>query len=438
MNIHVQKTEAEIGFAETFDAVSDGLPGGAALRGVRADAMKRFVAMGLPSRRSESYRYTDLKSLVAAPARPQRLDEADLSDEDVVRAKGRLGTIDAHTMLFLNGRYRMDGSDGFYPLSAAVEVDDHWVHEALNSAATNKKDLQADAVFALNTGLMADGYVLDVTASSEKPFHAVFTSRGEAGLQVTRNVVRIAAGAKATLIETFSSLDGGAQQANNMTQIVLDEGASLDHIRVQDQNFETTHLDSCVVDCGETSSYRAFVLTTGCKISRNSVFSLLSGEHVEFDYSGVFLGRDKQHSDTTMYVDHAVPHGTSRELFKTVLDDDARAVFQGKVMVKPQAQKTDGKQMSQALLLSETAEFDGKPELEIFADDVVCGHGATSGQIDEDLLFYLRARGIPEDQARGLLIQAFVGEALEQISSDDIREALADVAVDWFVSSQAS
>ena len=149
------------------------------------------------------------------------------------------------------------------------------------------------------------------------------------------------------------------------------------------------------------------------------------------DISGAFLMRGRQHCDTTLLVEHRVPRCTSRELFKVVLADEARGVFQGKIVVAPGAQKTDGKQMSQALLLSEAAEFDSKPELEIFADDVVCGHGATSGQIDEDLLFYLKARGIPDVEARALLIQAFVGEALERVEDEALRDALARASAAW-------
>ena len=156
-----------------------------------------------------------------------------------------------------------------------------------------------------------------------------------------------------------------------------------------------------------------------------------SGEGASLNLNGAFMARGKQHIDTTLVVDHAVPHCTSRELFKGVLDDTAKGIFQGKIIVQPHAQKTDGKQMAQALLLSETAEFDSKPELEIFADDVVCGHGATSGQIDEELLFYLRARGIPEPKARALLIAAFVGEALDQIEDEAVREGLLAAAEDW-------
>jgi Fe-S cluster assembly protein SufD len=166
-------------------------------------------------------------------------------------------------------------------------------------------------------------------------------------------------------------------------------------------------------------------------VARSQVYLRFAGEGSAADISGAFLLRGQQHGDTTLLVEHRVPQCTSRELFKCVLDDEARGVFQGKIIVSPGAQKTDGKQMSGALLLSEGAEFDSKPELEIFADDVVCGHGATSGQINDDLLFYLEARGVPEAQARALLIQAFVGEALEKIDDEALRDALSRASAEW-------
>ena len=172
-------------------------------------------------------------------------------------------------------------------------------------------------------------------------------------------------------------------------------------------------------------------MNTGAALARNQIYVRFDGEGAATDISGATLAQGSQHCDTTLVVEHNVPACESRELFKLVLNDEARGVFQGKIIVTPDAQKTDGKQMSQALLLSETAEFDSKPELEIYADDVVCGHGATSGQIDEDLLFYLRARGLPEAQARALLIQAFVGETFEALDDEVIGDAFAEVAADW-------
>ena len=191
------------------------------------------------------------------------------------------------------------------------------------------------------------------------------------------------------------------------------------------------HLSTWLVELGADARYDAFQFSTGASLTRNQVYLCFAGEGSAADISGAFLLRARQHCDTTLLVEHRVPRCTSRELFKGVLDGEARGVFQGKIIVSPGAQKTDGKQMAGALLLSETAEFDSKPELEIFADDVVCGHGSTSGQIDEELLFYLEARGIPESQARALLIQAFVGEALEKVEDETLREALGHASADW-------
>jgi Fe-S cluster assembly protein SufD len=164
---------------------------------------------------------------------------------------------------------------------------------------------------------------------------------------------------------------------------------------------------------------------------RNQIGVAFKGENARIDISGTFLVRENQHIDTTLIVDHAVPRCTSRELFKGVLEDYGRGVFQGKVIVRPNAQKTDGKQMAQVLMLSPYAEFDSKPELEIYADDVVCGHGSTSADLDEDLVFYCRSRGIPEAQARALLIESFIGEAIEKVERDDVRKALAELARQW-------
>jgi Fe-S cluster assembly protein SufD len=194
---------------------------------------------------------------------------------------------------------------------------------------------------------------------------------------------------------------------------------------------EATHLANWLVDIGAGADYRGFQLTSGTGLARNQLAVTFKGEGANLDLSGAFLARGSEHVDTALLVDHAVPACTSRELFKGVLEDEAQGVFQGKVIVRPGAQKSDGKQMAQVLLLSPNAEFDSKPELEIYADDVVCGHGSTSADLDEDLLFYCRSRGIPEAEARALLIESFVGEALAKVEREDVRDALTLLARDW-------
>jgi Fe-S cluster assembly protein SufD len=212
-----------------------------------------------------------------------------------------------------------------------------------------------------------------------------------------------------------------------LTQVELEEGARLAHLKCALSGSET-HVGTWLADLGKETAYRAFQFTAGTGLARNGVYATFKGEGGRLDISGIFLGRGGEHIDTTLVVDHAVPRCESRELFKGVLADRARGVFQGKVIVRPDAQKSDGKQMAQALLLSQDAEFDSKPELEIHADDVVCGHGSTAAELDEDLLFYLRTRGIPVAEARALLIESFIGEALEKIEDEAVREAFAALA----------
>ncbi|MGI9423474.1 MAG: SufB/SufD family protein, partial [Hyphomicrobiaceae bacterium] len=194
---------------------------------------------------------------------------------------------------------------------------------------------------------------------------------------------------------------------------------------------DVTHLSTSQVSVGGDASYRGFQYTSAVALARHQVIAHFTGENAKLDLSGAFLARGKQHVDNTLVVNHELPGCESRELFKGVLDDDARGVFQGKVIVQPEAQKTDGKQMAQALLLSESCEFDSKPELEIYADDVICGHGSTCAEIDPEMVFYCRSRGIPEETARALLIEAFISEAIEQVEQESVAAALGEMASAW-------
>jgi Fe-S cluster assembly protein SufD len=194
---------------------------------------------------------------------------------------------------------------------------------------------------------------------------------------------------------------------------------------------DAVNITSDIITIGARSKLNLFNMTRGGAVSRFQGFIKMAGEGSELSANGVNLLKGTQHGDTTLVVDHAVPHCTSREIFRAVLDDRAHSVFQGRIIVRPGAQKTDGKMMTRALLLSDESEADNKPELEIFADDVTCGHGATSGALDETLLFYLRARGLSEKEAQALLIQAFLGEAIEQIGNDELREFASSVAQHW-------
>jgi Fe-S cluster assembly protein SufD len=219
--------------------------------------------------------------------------------------------------------------------------------------------------------------------------------------------------------------------SNVSTTVDIGDDASLTHVKLVAERDQGVHLATLRARLGAHAIYRPFQMSIGGRITRNDIEVAYGGEGGNLDLSGAFLGRGETHIDTTLVVDHAVPRCQSRELFKGVLDGHAKGVFQGKIIVRPNAQKTDGKQMAQALMLSPDAEFDSKPELEIYADDVVCGHGSTAAEIDEDLLFYCRSRGIPLETARALLVESFIGEAIERIEHEAIRSALAERALGW-------
>jgi len=291
-----------------------------------------------------------------------------------------------------------------------------------------------DAVIALNLALMSGGIALKLGkgATLDKPVHLIHVADNrEPASSFTRHVIVVEEGASLDLLESYASLGSAASLGSTVTEALVSDNAALNHVKLQVEHPDTTHLSACLIGLKRDARYNGFQFSTGAGLTRNQINAGFDGEGSAVNISGAFLMRNKQHCDTTLLVEHRVPHCSSRELFKVVLDDEARGIFQGKIIVSPNAQKTDGKQMAGALLLSESAEFDSKPELEIFADDVVCGHGSTSGQIDEDLLFYLESRGIPEVQARALLIQAFVGEAVERIDHEGLREALSRASAEW-------
>jgi Fe-S cluster assembly protein SufD len=281
---------------------------------------------------------------------------------------------------------------------------------------------------------MGDGAVIQVGAGVvvEAPIHLQFVASGDTPVSsFPRTLVVVEEGARAMFIESH---EGGGQadhQVNTALELVVGDHAHVDHVKITAQGERMLHLSTLIAKVGAHARFNQFSFTTGGATVRNQLYLHFAGDETVAGIRGASLLGDRQHVDTTMVVDHASRGCQSREVFKSVLDGESRGVFQGKIIVRPGAQKTDAKMMTQALLLSEAAEADNKPELEIYADDVQCGHGATAGALDEDLLFYLRARGIPPKQAEALLIQAFVGEAIEGIEHAGLREALNEAVAAW-------
>src|SRR4030095_15685795 len=229
----------------------------------------------------------------------------------------------------------------------------------------------------------------------------------------------------ATLVESYIAADGAkAYQAHDSLIVTIGDNSRLDQVRLVEDGREAINISSAVITLGAHAHFNTFGMTSGAAVSRYQATIAFAGEHSSVETNGVNLLTGRQHADTSLFMDHAVPHCTSREVFRAVADDRGHSVFQGRIIVRPHAQKTDAKMMTRALPLSDAAEADNKPELEIFADDVVCGHGATAGALDPGLKFYLMSRGIHEKEAEALLVQAFIGETIEEIAHEGIREAL--------------
>jgi Fe-S cluster assembly protein SufD len=238
-------------------------------------------------------------------------------------------------------------------------------------------------------------------------------------------------GARVMLVESYEGPAGCGYQANAALEVFVGDAAHVDHVKIIGEGADAMHISTLAAAIGARARFNTFTFTAGGAVIRNQLFLKFDGEETVANISGATLLKGRQHADTTLVATHIARGCQSREVFKSVLDEEAHGVFQGRIMVRPGAQQTDAKMMTRALLLSEQAEADNKPELEIFADDVTCGHGATAGALDESLLFYLRARGLSEKEAQALLIQAFVGEAIEQIASDDLREHAVSAAERW-------
>ena len=246
-----------------------------------------------------------------------------------------------------------------------------------------------------------------------------------------RSLVVVERGARAMVIESHEGPAGSDYQVNAALELFVGDDAHVDHVKIIGEGADALHVSTLAAAIGAHARFNAFSFTVGGAVVRNQLFLKFDGEGIVAGIRGATLLKGRQHADTTLVINHVAPDCQSREVFKTVLDDEAHGVFQGRIIVRRHAQRTDAKMMTRALLLSERAEADNKPELEIFADDVQCGHGATAGAIDDDLKFYLLARGIPAAEAEALLIQAFLGEAIEGIEHAGLREALLDTVAAW-------
>ncbi|MGB0085371.1 MAG: Fe-S cluster assembly protein SufD [Rhodomicrobiaceae bacterium] len=421
-----------------YQRVADRLPGSREIRVLRDAAIRDFAAKGLPHRRIEEWKYTDLRRLMTEAYAPALGDMPRLTAAQLEDWLGEAAGIDAVKLVLVNGVLD-ERLSSIGELASGVEVRS--LADALQSppdwltAALGKINEQnGEIVTLLNTAFMSGGVVLRLAdgVALPRPVHLIHVAAGDEPLAASiRNVLLAGKGVEATFIESYVSAKGTAAQINAVTEVRAASGAKLRHYKIDSENHQSQHLASAMIDLADGADYLGVSFADGAALARHQTFLTFNGDGTRAHFYGAQLLCDRQHCDMTLLINHDAVGCESREHVKAVLTDQAQGVFQAKVIVQPGAQKTDGRQMAQGLLLSENAEFDAKPELEIYADDVKCNHGATCGALDEDLMFYLRTRGILEPEARSLLIQAFIGEVLDKVEHEGLREALVSKAARW-------
>ncbi len=429
------KTAAETHLAKAFAALRGGLADDA-IAGRREAAFRRFETQGLPHRRVEEWKYTDLRTLMR-DVKPLA-GAPDAQAKARAKSAGRMfASIGARRIVFVDGAFVPELSDvaGIEPglkISSLADVLPGPAAPMERLAAAGPAE--GDVAYALNTAFMGDGAVIEVAAGVEiaQPLHLVFVQGAQRAAAVfSRSLVVLGAGAGLTLLESHEGPDGMDYQVNTALDLVVGDRARLDRVKVNAEGDAALHLATLSASIGARAQVSDFAFLTGGHVVRNQLFVHCAGAGTTLRLGGASLLKGRQHGDNTLLVDHVAGGCEARELFKSVLDGASRGVFQGKIIVRPQAQKTDARMMARALLLSEDAEADNKPELEIFADDVQCGHGATSGALDPNLKFYLMSRGIPESEAEALLIQSFVGEAIDTVGHGGVRDVLTAATQQW-------
>ncbi|HUF66036.1 MAG TPA: Fe-S cluster assembly protein SufD [Gemmatimonadaceae bacterium] len=396
---------------------------------LRREAIARFGELGFPTMKNEDWHFTSVAPISArsfrmpVPGAGPAVTQSELDGFE-------FGHPEWPTLTFVNGRLNpglstassLPSGATLKSLRAAIDAGEDVVERWLGRIT----DHRSAAFTALNTAFFADGAVLHVGRNVvlDAPIHLVFVSVGSDTAAHPRNLVVLEQGAAAAVVETYLSFGDDVSLTNAVTEIRIGDGARLDHVKVQRESAASYHVGTSDARQGRDSAYHSFSYATGADLSRTNIYTVLDGEGGHATLHGLYMVEGTQHVDHQTRIEHAQPNCTSYEVYKGVLDGRSHGVFNGKVYVRPEAQKTDGKQSNNNLLLSPNARVDTKPQLEIFADDVKCTHGATIGRLDENALFYFRSRGIPEQRARILLTYAFAAEVIEEIELEPVRTEL--------------
>jgi Fe-S cluster assembly protein SufD len=427
------RTPAEAAIIEMFAPVRERSP--ASVRPLREAALARFERQGLPHRRVEEWKYSDLRTRLKSAAPPAARPDVQTAKAALKAAGDAFAAMDRYRLVLIDGWFFPELSDVAAMESdgiAIAGVGEGLVRDGLADLMAVPGIAEADIAVALNTAFAEDGVVVRIADNARlaKPIEILHVATDSVATRTARINLAAGAGAVATLI--VGAVGGAPESTTNLlTDFRVGEGTALTVVHHQAEGRGTVHLGSAFASLGARAALRYLSVASGGDFARHQLFLTFTGEGARADIFGATMVDGARHIDQTLFVDHAVPGCTSAELFKTAIDGRATAVFQGRIIVRPDAQKTNGKMMSQALLLSEEAQMAAKPELEIFADDVVCGHGATAGQIDDNHLFYLMARGVPRREAERLLIEAFLDEAIDALGDEAIANALKVTVVEW-------
>ncbi|MGE3247150.1 MAG: Fe-S cluster assembly protein SufD [Beijerinckiaceae bacterium] len=425
---------AETALAQTFQAIHTGLPGNGGAAALRAENFDSFIKSGLPTRRVEAWHYTDLRA-----AMQTAFPLAGAPDADAFASAGSVLSglpAAANRIVLVDGTFCeklsriADGAVSVTALEDALAAaDPAFVAEIAPANGSG------DAAVVLNAAMMGGGAVIGIAAGATvaEPLEIVTiaTRRQDAAFFV-RTLVRAGNGSAATIVERHVHAGTAGVQINGVVVVRAGEKAQVDHVFLQDGQGEgLVHVATMLANLAASAQLKSFALVDTGAFVRRQVFSRFEGAEATLDLSGLMLVRNRDHNDTTLVVEHIHPDCISKEYFKHIVDGSGTGVFQGKVSVRPEAQKTDGSMKSQTILLSDDAAMYNKPELEIFADDVACSHGATCGSLDTNQLFYAMARGLPKREAEALLLEAFGADAIGRVANEGLRAELRGRLQRW-------
>lgn len=385
------------------------------IKAARQSARARLMAQGLPSKRDEYWKFTDPAPFLAKPA-PGTFD---------LQTEGQYQPGQGITLPITGGVFDNPTTDvpegiEFLPLSQVQGMDIHWSTELFGVLENRGQAVVPRPLASLNTAFATEGAVLRVTKDVSAPIVLLYQQTESGPEPILHHLIRVEPGAKVTLVEVGCA---GAR-SNIVMEVDVADGGSFDHVRVQES--DALHVTHSFARLGQEASYKSFTLSAKGQMTRNEHVVEFTGDHAVAHVAGAVLAGGAFHHDDTVFITHDAAHCESRQVFKKVLKDTATGVFQGKILVKPDAQKTDGYQISQSLLLDDQAQFLAKPELEIYADDVACSHGSTTGALDPEALFYLCSRGVPKPLATNMLVLSFLAEAVAEVAQEDMRQSLMD------------